>query len=336
MICSQEYTKPPLRYNEANIIKQLEKQGIGRPSTYASILSKIIQRKYVEIKNIEGVEKESLTLTLDKKYKSNEKIKTLKIGTEKNKMAPTELGIKVNEFLENNFEELMEYKFTAKMEQNLDKIAAGKKVWYDVLAGFQKTIEPQLEKLKDMPGNSSGSLEQEVGEHTNGNIICKGSGKHGPYVVLIDRSTNTKKYASLKEEEGNTLDNITITTAIKLLNYPKILGKIDKDEVILKKGQYGFYCSIGKDNVQIKDIEPEKVTIDYVKSLLLNKITGGNVIKVKVKSSVVDLKEGPYGLYFQWTKGGKVERKTFPSKWNKNKLELDKVEFYLFGSSKNK
>jgi len=316
LICSQEYTKPPLRYNQASIIKQLEKLGIGRPATIPSIIKKISERKYVEVKNIDGVEKESITLNLNDKYEISKKIKKIKIGSEKGKMIPTELGEKVNEFMIDNFDEIMDYKFTAKMEEYLDKIANGKKVWVDVLDKFQKTIEPKIEKMKLVKSDTT--IDEFFGDHPDGGKIYKGTGKFGPYLCHVDG--NDRKYVSIKDNEDINFDD-----AIVMLCYPKNLGKIDKEDVILKMGQYGPYCVVGKKNISLKDVKINEINLNMIKQLL----NQNKKSSIKIKSRIIDIKEGPYGLYFEYTENKKQVRKTFPKNWNPDKLDLAKVELYL-------
>ena len=138
MDISEEYTKPPLRYNEAGLIKYLKKMGIGRPSTYASIISKIVERNYVCIQNIEGVKKDVIVLSLTKTFISKEKTKSIVIGKENMKIIPTPMGNEVNNFMMKHFEPIMDIKFTADMEKMLDKVASGKAKWYNVLDIYYK------------------------------------------------------------------------------------------------------------------------------------------------------------------------------------------------------
>jgi DNA topoisomerase-1 len=149
---SEEYTKPPLRYNEAGLIKYLEKNGIGRPSTYASIMDKIMDKKYVLLQNIEGVVKNSnqftvLKSSLNKNNKIKKGNKEIKIGSEKNKLVPTETGIKINDFLCENFNTIMDITFTAKLEKLLDKISTGKAVWYNILSSYYEMFNPMVEEI---------------------------------------------------------------------------------------------------------------------------------------------------------------------------------------------
>ena len=143
---SEEYTKLPLRFNEAGLIKFLEKNGIGRPSTYASIINKIIDKKYVEIKNIDGIEKDSKCLELVK-LKIKESVKQIRVGKESKKLVPTELGNQIVKFLLEHFNPIMEIKFTADFEEYLDKIAEGKAKWVNILDQFYQKFNPMCETL---------------------------------------------------------------------------------------------------------------------------------------------------------------------------------------------
>ena len=163
---SEEYSKLPLRYNEAGLVKYLEKNGIGRPSTYASIISKVIERQYVEIKNIEGVKKKSVQLNLKNSKTEifvSKKTKDIVIGKESKKLVCTETGIRVNDFLVENFDSIMKLDFTANFEKYLDKVADGTAKWHNVLEKFYGMFSPIVQeiekKIKDEPaGNTDASV----------------------------------------------------------------------------------------------------------------------------------------------------------------------------------
>ena len=218
---TEEYTKPPLRYNEPGLIKYLEKNGIGRPSTYASIMSKIIDKKYVEIKNIDGVNKPSKQYTVNKSSlgKSNmikEELTEITIGSEKQKLVPTEVGITINSFLCENFKEIMDIEFTAKLEKLLDKIANGKAVWYNVLKAYYDMFNPIVEKLAfEMKGNDKHtSTDVFIGYHpeTNKEIFSM-VGKYGLCVKMKDEEDKWK-FSSMK---GHKQDELTLDIALEAL-----------------------------------------------------------------------------------------------------------------------
>jgi DNA topoisomerase-1 len=158
---SEEYNKLPLRYNEANLVKFLEKNNIGRPSTYAAIINKILERKYVEIKDINGIKQNSNIIEFDKNYKIKESSKEIIIGKENKKIVPTELGIKITKFLEENFENIMQIDFTSEIELYLDKIAEGKAKWVNILDQFYQKFNPICESqhfiinIKDLDINEN-------------------------------------------------------------------------------------------------------------------------------------------------------------------------------------
>lgn len=326
MKTSGEYTKPPLRYNEASLVKYLEKNGIGRPSTYASIISKVIEREYVEIKNVEGVKKESKLFELDNKYKLKESSKEIVIGKEAKKLVPTPIGNQVNDFMMKNFEPIMDIEFTANFESYLDKIAIGEANWVTVLRNFYDMFNPIVEKLsseakviKNTIGSSSDIL---LGEDNDGNAVYKGSGKYGPYVKIADSEDSKKwKFAPLKEIDINT---VTLEIALELLEFPKFIGKIGNTMVHLSKGQYGLYFKYGDRNISIKTDDISIIDIDYARQL----IESGDSYATKsfkVKDKVINIKKGQYGPYIQIVSSNKKQNIPIPSKINMDTITLDEV-----------
>lgn len=327
---SEEYTKPPLRYNEAGLIKNLEKQGIGRPSTYASIISKIISRDYVRINNVDGVEKKSRLVTISNKFKLSEEEKKLMIGKEKNKIIPTDMGKSVNNFLIKNFEEIMEVSFTAKFEKYLDKIAAGKAKWFNILEIYYQKFNPSVEKInKETLKLKKEGLNREdtlLGEHPESKLpIYFGSSKYGPYVKILEEKSSTKwRYSSIGDLSTESID---LETAINLLAFPKYIGKIDKSKVYLCKGKYGFYVKIGaKKNISLKDskLDINKVSIDDVKYLLNNQSDPYALKTFEYKKRKIHLKNGPYGHYLQIV-GKKKQNISVPPDVDIEILDLETV-----------
>ena len=260
---SEEYTKSPLRYNEANLINYLEKNNIGRPSTFASIITKIIDRKYVEIKNIEGIIKQSNQLELDNKYKIKEQQKEIIIGKENKKLVPTDMGILINNFMIQHFDSIMEINFTSQFEIYLDKISNGTAKWYNVLDIFYKKFNPmveklQIEKIKDKQDKILG-----IDPNTNNNIYI-GTGKYGPYIKIMH--DNKWKYTSIETED------ITLDQAINNLKYPLKLGKYNKKYIYICKGKYGIYLKYNEKNISLNNIDESKIDLNYAIILLKNNI----------------------------------------------------------------
>lgn len=329
---SEEYTKPPLRYNEAALVKYLEKNGIGRPSTYASIISKVIERQYVEIKNVEGIKKQSKQLELDfktsSKFKIKESVKDVSIGKEAKKLVPVHLGIQVNEFMMKYFEPIMGIDFTATFETYLDKIAEGKANWVTVLKNFYDLFNPIVQKLNDQAKEKIKKIgsctDKLLGTNNYGLEIYAGSGKYGPYVKIQDKEHDGKwKYAPLKDI---SLNDVTIDDAVKLFEYPRTLGKVGNTLVTLNKGQYGLYLKCAGKNISIKnkDIEPSDITIEYAKEL----IESGDPYALKtfkVKDKILNIKNGEYGYYIQIVSGSKKQFVSIPPTYSIESMNIDDV-----------
>jgi DNA topoisomerase-1 len=330
---NEEYTKLPLRFNEAGLIKFLEKNGIGRPSTYASIINKIIDKKYVEIKNIDGVKKDSKCLELSnvtieknnikkKKIEIKESTKEIRVGKENKKLVPTEIGNQIVEFLLKNFEPIMDIKFTADFEEYLDKIAEGKAKWFNILNQFYQLFNPICIKLsKDVKKDPTlVNTDKLIGiEEETGLEIYSGEGKYGPYVKRLENEQSTKwKYASIKNDE------ITLEDAILLLKYPIDLGTFHKKNVYLYKGQYGLYVKYGDKNISVKDKNENEIDLDSIKHLL----EGGDKYAVKsftVKNKIINVKNGQYGPFIQVVSGKNKTNIPIPKDYDIETIHLEDV-----------
>jgi len=328
---SEEYTKLPLRYNEAGLIKFLEKNGIGRPSTYASIISKIIEKKYVEIKNIDGVEKDSnnLELTNNKNMTIKESTKKVKVGKENKKLVPTAIGNKIVEFLVKNFLPVMEIKFTADFEDYLDKIAEGKAKWYNVLQQFYELFNPICIKLgkevKENPTIGNGDKLLGIDEAT-GLEIYYGSGQYGPYVKRLESKDLQKwKYASVKTDNP---EDIELEDALLLLKYPMDLGTFNKKIVYLSKGPFGLYIKYGDKNIAFNETT-EEITLESIKPLLEASAKGAaDKFALKtftVKNKVINVKNGQYGPFLQIVSGKTKSNIPIPKDYDFEELTLEDV-----------
>ena len=309
LIISEEYTKPPFRYNEANIVKYLEKKGIGRPSTYASIISKIIDRNYIKVENIDGIKKESNILLLNSKYNIVKKKKDLFIGKEKNKMVPTDMGIKVNNFMETNFNNIMMIDFTAKFEDYLDMVASGKAKWYNILQKYYDEMSPNITKLKKSK-TKQGTI---LGSHKDIDIVI-GEGKYGPYIYY------NNKYTAIKDT------NISLKEAIDILSYPKYLGIIGKKKVYLHIGRYGKYCKVGTKNVSLKDFKGE-ITLENLKIFFAKDKYALKTFNID--DMVIHIKNGEYGPYIQIIKNNKKVNKSLSKNINIESITKDKVKEFI-------
>lgn len=315
---TEEYNKPPLRFNEAGLIKFLEKNGIGRPSTYSSIISKILDREYVKVKNIDGLEKKSLQFKIGKTFKIKEETNIIKLGSEKKKIIPTQLGIDVNNFMISNFKNLMSIDYTANFEDKLDKIANGNIKWFNVLREYYDDFNPIVEKLNsESPKvNNGNKTDIYIGKHPESNFdIYSTIGRYGLCIKMIEIVDGKEIYKYSKVNDIKQED-LTLDVAVSLLEYPKYIGKIGKSEVKLFKGQYGLYLKCGS---KTKSVENENISINEAKELF--ETEPGALKTFNVKGKKVYLKNGKYGYYLNYKKNGKNVNKALPKNIDIEKLD---------------
>jgi DNA topoisomerase I len=268
---SEEYKKPPMRYSEAGLVKKMDPKNlnIGRPATYAEIINTIQKRNYVEVKDVDGVEKKSRTLTWNSDVDDNITIdeKTIHLGREKKKFVPTQLGVSVNSILLRNFPNLMEYQFTATMETELDNIAEGEDDWTECLTKFWKQLKPLVEKM-----DTEKKVQRILGKNPDtGYDVIASMGFHGPMLTMA-RSEKKSENATAPIKPPYTLEKITLKQAITILKYPKILGVHKRKNVELKTGQFGFYVTCGDNGANIpKDINPDDITLETALEYLEDK-----------------------------------------------------------------
>jgi DNA topoisomerase-1 len=316
---TEEYTSLPLHYNEAGLIKYLEKNGIGRPSTFASIITKVIERNYIEIKDIVGTAKDSKQLELSKSFKLKEDTKQITIGSEKQKLVPTSIGYQINDFLMKHFDSIINIDFTAQMENQLDLIAEGKANYITVIRNFYDMFNPTIEKLvkeaKSIKSATGSSTDILLGSLDNKEYY-KGSGKFGPYVKTL--VGDKWKYASVKDIEGD----ITLDTAVELFEYPKELGNIGNSIVTLNKGQYGIYIKHDNKNIAIKnDVEEKDINLEFVKKLIENNSNKS----FTVKNKTINIRSGEYGPYLQIVSSNKKQNISIPKKYNISTITIHDI-----------
>lgn len=236
---TERFSQKPPRYTEASLVKKLEEQGIGRPSTYAPIITTIQNRGYVIKEDRPGVERSFIQLTL-RNHKITEKLKTEMTGAEKSKLFPTDIGMVVNDFLVKYFKKIMDYSFTARVEVNLDEIADGKKIWNEVIGDFYKPFHKNVESVLEQS-------ERIKGERLLGNDPATGKpvyvkiGRFGPVAQLGEASEEGEKpqFASLRT--GQILETITLEEALELFRLPREIGEYEDSKVTVAIGRFGPY-----------------------------------------------------------------------------------------------
>ncbi|WP_299119435.1 type I DNA topoisomerase [uncultured Winogradskyella sp.] len=294
---TQRFTRPPARYTEASLVKQLEELGIGRPSTYAPTISTIQNRNYVEKGSHEGEERGYKQLVFEKgDIKQNELSE--KTGSNKGKLVPTDIGIIVTDFLVNHFESILDYNFTAKVEDKFDDIAEGKEDWREMMKDFYKGFHPQVEDVKENAERESG--ERILGEDPKtGRQVSVRLGKFGPMVQVGTMDDEEKpKFASLSPDQQ--LNSITFEEAMDLFKLPKALGHYKDDEVEVNNGRFGPYVRFGKKFVSLpKGVDPLSVELDEAIIYIKEKEKADAPIYI-YKDIEVTKGKGRFGPFIKW------------------------------------
>ncbi len=303
MDATERYTQHPPRYTEASLVKKMEELGIGRPSTYAPTISTIQQREYVEKNNLEGTQRTFVNLTLaDGKVSENETLST--VGADKGKLIPTDIGIVVNDFLTDNFPNVLDYNFTADLEERFDLVAEGKTQWKKEISGFYDVFHPEVERANDM------RLEHKVGERLlgtdpeSGKPVSVKIGRFGP-VVQIGDSTDAEKprFASLRKEQS--VFDITLDEALKLFELPRNLGSFEDADVTVAVGRFGPYVKHAGKYVSIpKTMSPMEITLDEAVELIKAKreTDSKKIVKTFTENPEMQILNGRYGVYLSYNK----------------------------------
>jgi len=293
---TERYSRPPARYTEASLVKKLEELGIGRPSTYAPTISTIINRNYVEKGNLEGNERNYTQLTLQS-GKLGEKLLKENTGSDKGKLVPTDIGTIVTDFLVKNFERILDYNFTAKVEQDFDEIAEGNVNWAKMMQEFYDQFHPNVKDVEANAERESG--ERILGKHPeSGKTVLVRLGKFGAMAQIGDSEDEEKKFASLRPEQN--IGTITLEEALNLFLLPKALGTYQGEEVEVSLGRFGPFIRFGKVFVSLpKGEEPLDVDFERAKVLIDEKIQADAPIAV-YKGEGVQKGTGRFGPFIKW------------------------------------
>jgi DNA topoisomerase-1 len=268
IMATQRYSQRPTRYNEASLVKKLEELGIGRPSTYATTITTIQDREYVQKGDRPGESVPYIVLSL-KGDSITSAQKEIILGAERGKLLPTDTGIVVNDFLKDSFPEIMDYNFTAEVEKEFDDIAEGKADWIQMIRKFYEDFEPKVEQ------SMNSRNEHRVGERLLGKDPKSGEpvmvkiGRFGP-VVQIGSTDSEKKprFAQLKKEQS--METITLEEALELFKLPRELGDFDGEMVKIGAGKYGAYINIGKTYISMpKESDPLTISLEQAVQIIL-------------------------------------------------------------------
>ncbi|WP_203257732.1 type I DNA topoisomerase [Hyunsoonleella ulvae] len=294
---TERYTRPPARYTEASLVKKLEELGIGRPSTYAPTISTIQNRNYVEKGTVEGVERKYTQLKLQNGEVTDATL-TEKVGSDKGKLVPTDIGMIVTDFLVNHFEAILDYNFTAKVEEDFDEIAEGKEDWTEMMQSFYKKFHPVVEDVKENADRESG--ERILGtDPKTGRQVSVRLGKFGPMVQIGTVDDEEKPmFASLSPDQQ--LNTITFEEAMDLFQLPKTLGSYEGAEVSVNNGRYGPYVKYGKAFVSLpKGQDPLSVELEDAIVLIKEKQKADAPIYM-YQDLPVQKGKGRFGPFIKW------------------------------------
>ena len=296
---AERYTLQPPRYTEASLVKKMEELGIGRPSTYAPTISTIQNREYVEKGEKPGVKRQFTTLTLNKEGKIKSSVKTETVGADKGKLIPTDTGIIVNEFLTQHFPDILDYDFTAQMEEKFDLIAEGNTNWASEIGEFYSMFHPEVEKANGMRTEHKVG-ERQLGVHPESGLpVSVKIGRFGPVVQIGSGDSGDKPhFASLRKDQS--VFDITLEDALKLFELPRTVGEYEGKEVIAAVGRFGPYLRHDNKFVSIpKDIAPTAITIEEAISLIDAKRAeeANKVVKTFDEDPDIQILNGRYGIY---------------------------------------
>ncbi len=298
MLATERFTRPQPRYTEASLVKKLEQLGIGRPSTYAPTISTIQNRGYVEKKDKDGTPRDFRILTLKEK-KVTEATETENTGAERNKLFPTDLGLVVTDFLSEYFKKVMDYGFTARIEEEFDEIAHGKKVWHKMIDSFYHPFHDNVEHTMEHAERAKG--EHHLGEDPeSGKPVVARLGRYGPMVQIGSTEDEEKpRFAKLRAHQS--IETITFEEAMELFKLPRKIGLFEGTDVVVNIGRFGPYAQHDGAFYSLKkEMDPYTVELDEVGPLIVEKrkAKAEKTIKVFEKEKIQILK-GPYGPYIK-------------------------------------
>jgi DNA topoisomerase I len=298
MKATQRFSRPLPRYTEASLVKKLEELGIGRPSTYAPTISTILKRGYVEKRDKEGIKREFQIIRLKNNSISKE-MESETTGAEKSKLFPSDLGLVVTDFLKQYFDDIMDYGFTARIEEEFDEVASGKIKWNrmidDFYLPFKKDVENTIENAERIKG------ERELGiDPVSGKKVVARMGRYGPMVQIGDVNDEEKpKFAKL--QTGQSIETISYEDAMELFKLPRNLGQFEDKDVTVSIGRFGPYIAHdGKFYSLPKEFDPYTINLAEATPILVEKREAKEKRTIKVfEKEKIQLLRGPYGPYIK-------------------------------------
>jgi DNA topoisomerase-1 len=312
---TETFTRPPARYSEATLVRKLEELGIGRPSTYAPTISTIQTRGYVEKTDLEGVERQ---VTEVKLYEG--KIATCQTtvitGADRNKLLPTGIAEVVTDFLVNHFPTIVDFDFTAKVEEDFDEIADGKQTWHKMIGDFYKDFHPLVEKSADVPRSEVSQVRKLGDDPKSGEPIFARFGRYGPMLLKGDIEDETKKPVFAPLPTGTTLDTVKLDEALEMFKLPRLVGKTaDGQDIKANIGRFGPYIQVDKTYVSIKPLDPQTITEAEARKLYEEKLVKDAAKHINEFKGGIKVLNGPYGPYItDGKKNARIAKNIDPAK----------------------
>lgn len=303
ILATEKFKSHPPRYTEASLVKKLEEQGIGRPSTYAPTISTILKRGYVVKEDRPGTKRNYLELSLHKEIITRDE-REQTTWAEKQKMFPTDIGMIVTDFLNQNFADIMDYGFTANVEQEFDEIAEGKLWWTQMMEKFYGPFHTQV---VETTGKERVNTERLLGKHpSNGKQIIARMGRFWPMIQIGEQEDPEKKFASIPA--GKTIETITLEEALQAFALPRSLGKREGEEVSASTGRFGPYVKYKSLFVSIKrdsGLDPFSITLEEAIPMIQEKMEAEKnkyINEFNYEKEKIQVLNGPYGPYIKYAK----------------------------------
>ena len=298
---TERFSLGPQRYTEASLVHKMEELGIGRPSTYAPTISTIQQREYVQKGDKKG-EDRPFTVIMLKGKQVSQKTRKDNVGSEKGKLIPTDIGIVVNDFLMKNFNEIMDYNFTAKVEQDFDKIAEGEETWTDMMQSFYDNFIPEVENTMNSRDEHKAGERQLGNDPKSGRPVFVKIGRFGPVVQIGTADDQDKpQFAQLPKEQS--LETITLNEALELFKLPREVGEYENKPVTIGAGRFGPYVLHDRKYTSLpKDVDPLAITLDEAIALIEEKRQQDNQKHLKkfMEDPKLEVLNGRYGPYLAY------------------------------------
>jgi DNA topoisomerase-1 len=318
VVSSEQFKKPPARYSEASLVKKLEELGIGRPSTYAPTISTIQDRGYIEKRDTEGEPRDVSILTLIK-GNITESSEVITYGTDRNKLMPTFLADQVTDFLVKNFSSILDYDFTAQVEEEFDEIAEGRIKWQEMLGKFYKDFHPLIGKAEEVPRDVASQSRKLGNDPKTGKPVIARYGRFGP-MLQIGEVEEEEKPQFAPMPAGRDIKEVTLEEALEMFKLPRKVGTTDKgEEITANIGRFGPYIQIGKTYVSIKDpFDPFTIKESDARKLYKEKLAKDKKRNIAVFGTIKVLL-GPFGPYVtDGKKNAKIPKDTDPKKLTEN------------------